>query len=844
MGTTFSQGRASVFGQVSRSDLLEAELFFEDLNGRTTNRTRRTTEIRASDYLEGRAFAESVRSADATAENDRSRVDPFYSSDDGQGIPKVWEESDRLAEILARKQLRDGKDVEFLENALRRQVRTVEIYRKVNEYFDQSERGKSIDCYGLLFPGEARHNTGIKDLNDKVIGYQLNGEYIAERQSHIRDVFDDKFSVVGQDYKTAFILTGSGSRKEFDKSLRQLDGKLRASLLVILDKAEKRWKDDRERLREIRKLRRALRKKRYRFDVYYGLRDGPAIPMGLRKSRAIVWCFILITEALKAAAIGRYITKGRSDRRFGRAVNRDRGFDKRGKVFRNRQYLKVIRQAGNIKEFGTKPYSADHPYNFNTIWIETVWTLAFFKRRRLWFPNPDVIRAVRKRRLKKPRIRDRNFKFNFRAQKRILELWLVVLNTLDFIKDFLRKEFSDAVIGQHNTAKKMLEELSKQQPAIDWRIMTRILSTDVRLRAVPTLGRASEYQFYSGVANEPEWIIFSMDVRDLGVALTILYEDANEQIEDRKLADARLLSETLKSTDPINQRMRFTYDRVLYEFASRFHSLLKSRQRAAKRAAATAFGDDTRNRRGTPRSPSSAMRIMLGGDEIFVAAHPTYAPYVPLIIKTLHDTRLRKGRGEKLNMRTVVTFSKAKKIIVRPSSSGNHARRRVLARQRDENKRAHQQSLDACDAAPKILKDLEGQNRRIVRLIGMLARNPKKKHLVSKFRDRLNKLGLIRLYVQIGHGEPKVLSMRQFKERLTRLRSGKLRSDRRETLVDFDGKTVNRTVLIAAADKLEREVRDEVGDDNTHVDPPPVAKIPKWLDDYLDDDSDDDEDSL
>lgn len=836
MRTTFSKRRAPAFGQVSRRDLLEAELFFEDLTGQSTNRTRPSIGGRDMDYIEGEAFDESIRSADITAELDRPRIDPLYSSDDGQSIPRVWEDSDRLFRILATKQLRGRKDIEFLENALRRQVRTVETYRNVVDYFDEPETG-SIHCYVLLFPGEARDNTGIKDLNDKVIGYQLNGEYIEARQSHIRDTFDGKFSVVGQDYKTAIILTKTGPRKEFDKRLRRLDAKLRTSLLAILGKAEKRWKDDQEKLKNIRKLRKRLRKKSYRFDIYYGLRDGPAIPKGLRKSRAITWCFILITEALKAAAIGRYITKGRRDRKFGRAVKRDRWFDRRGKVFRHREYLKVVKQAGDIKQYVTTPYSSKHPWIFNTIWVETVWTLVFYKRRRIYYPNPDVIRAVRKQRLEKPRIKDRNLKFNFKAQKRILELWLIVLNTLDFVKDFLRRELSDEVFAQHHTAAKMLEDLSAQQPAVDWDEMRRVLSTDVRLKVVAALGRASEHLFYSPVASQQEWIIFSMDVRDLGVALMILYEDSNEEIEDRNLSNEKLLSETFRSTDPINKRMRFTYDQVVRVFRKRIHRRLRREQAAARKAAATAFGRRGQKVHGTPAVPWRAVRVMLGGDEIFVAAHPTYAPYVPLIIKTLHDTPLRNGHGEKLNMRTVVAFSRAMK------PSFNLRNPFAIPSQRDENKRAHQQSLDACDAAPKLLKDLEGQNRRIERLIAILARKPEEKEQVRKFRRRLKKLGLIRLYIQIGYGKPKALSISMFRQRLARLRSGRLNVDRGETLVDFNGKTVDRKALKVAADKLEQEVREKVGKDNTHIDPPPIGeipKIPKWLDDYLDgDDSED-----
>src|SRR5690606_16137215 len=154
------------------------------------------------------------------------------------------------------------------------------------------------------------------------------------------------------------------------------------------------------------------------------------------------------------------------------------------------------------------------------------------------------------------------------------------------------------------------------------------------------LGKASEYIFYSQVANDPEWIFFSMDVRDLGVDLMLLYEDSNEEIEDGQLADRALLKESLESSDPSVDRMRFTYDRVVYEVEGRFFSLVRKYQKAAQKAAASAFGENVHDRGGTPGDSPVAARIMLGGDEVFVAAHPTYADHVPLIIKTLHDTPL------------------------------------------------------------------------------------------------------------------------------------------------------------------------------------------------------------
>ena len=44
-----------------------------------------------------------------------------------------------------------------------------------------------MSLYVVLFPSEAKDNTGIKDLNDKVLGYQLNTKYIRRRQQELSE---------------------------------------------------------------------------------------------------------------------------------------------------------------------------------------------------------------------------------------------------------------------------------------------------------------------------------------------------------------------------------------------------------------------------------------------------------------------------------------------------------------------------------------------------------------------------------------------------------------------------------------------------------------------------------
>jgi|SRR6185503_1999581 len=229
-------------------------------------------------------MSDEARGADSIPDDDLLRVDPAHADDSGV-LPPVWALSDRMRDLV-KKSNPDKDERAALELAVVRQLRTALAYEVVVTSIKAHATGNKRPTpvlYVILFPGEGRDNTGMKDLNDKVIGYNRHNKYILERQQHIRTIFTQSgFIVVGQDYKTSLILgfttsgKGEGSldanRKIFDECLRKLDGALRDSLLVLLKDAESsaQYKE------EAQKLRKILEKDpKYRFDIFYGLSEGP-----------------------------------------------------------------------------------------------------------------------------------------------------------------------------------------------------------------------------------------------------------------------------------------------------------------------------------------------------------------------------------------------------------------------------------------------------------------------------------------------------------------------------------------------------------------------------------------
>ncbi len=647
----------------------------------------------------------------------------------------------------------------------------------------------------------------------------------------------DGFIVLGQDYKTAYILTYTGSRSEFGGSLAKLDKALREILLnEILPEAEKEFRkgkdeESRKKLKEIQKLKATLRKNpKYKFDIFFGL--STVKPTGSAR-KAIDVAFLLLTEALKGAAIARLISKGRSlktrvARRFVTDIRPDsRAMDQRGKEFKPTIYLRASKKAGEIKSFITAMPSSDNSFlEYNHIYVDTVWTVAFFKYRRQYVGNPDVMRDVRKKKLERPPAKYGNVKYTFLAQVDLLELWLVVLNMLDFIKEFLLSEFRTSVVAYHDDALSAFDDVNNLPPRkIDWQRLERLLTSDHRETRMAVLGSASEFLFFSFASDHPERIFFSFDIRDLGVDLALLYEYSNEEIEDHKYTGVRLMEETFRSSDPIVDRKRFTYDRVVYTFRM-YHALLakaaRVRRTDGKAEAQKAFGSGMRTSGAIPGFDES-VQIMLGGDEVFVSAHPYFAAYIHNIIGDLDRTPLKSApyRSNTLDMRAAVAFSRAKNV--------------APAKQREENQYSHYQAMKLADSAPGPLKELERTQRRIERLIEKLKDNEKKKDRAPEFTKALKKLTLTKLFVRVYHGHPKVVDPEELDRAVRRFgaETVDVAKDSDREFVDFNGNVVDPKTIKSEAEKLEAKVRRVVGRDNTHVDPPPARKPPKWLDDWL-----------
>ncbi len=166
-------------------------------------------------------------------------------------------------------------------------------------------------------------------------------------------------------------------------------------------------------------------------------------------------CFSLVTEALKGAAIGRYIAKAtklstRYAQDWVKAPSPDKKkLDARGKEYDLNVFLQTSSTAVKIKKLFVSPPTLDDPYTLNEVFVDKVWTDSFIEYKRLYWGNPDVIRDVRKKKLTDPNSERGNIVFSFPVQKDLLEMWLVTLNMLDFVKQFKSDEFKNELQRYH-----------------------------------------------------------------------------------------------------------------------------------------------------------------------------------------------------------------------------------------------------------------------------------------------------------------------------------------------------------------------------------------------------------
>ncbi|MFC4068858.1 hypothetical protein [Actinoplanes subglobosus] len=761
-------------------------------------------------------------------------LDPRYHDGDDKDPPRVWTESQQMREIVERADARPPDVIrKLLTDAIHRQVRTLHLFRVAGEILPVGGVGpvrqNELTLYAILFPGEGRDNTGIKDLNDNVLEYGYTNRFIERRNKAIRDIFTTatgpgpSYRTLGQDYKICFFLAEGKKPEQVAADLARLDKALVEALITTIDEALA--DPDHKPKEACRKLKRALSRSGYRFDFLIGSQARVV------QGDQLDVTFLLTTETLKSAGLARYAVKAAAVRTrmarshlAGTAPKTPKGADDRGRPFNENAYLRVSAVAPGIKKFILGSGGAKQNVNLTRILVDKVWTDVFLAFERLFFGNPDVIRDVRKKKLVAPTLRQ-GTTTGFQVQVDLLETWLVVLNLIDFITGFVLSEYRSRVLDLHRAASNLVDDLAKK-PQVDWQRLTPILTSDVRQKsAIAQQGTTSEFPFFAYSSDFRHQIFFTFDIRDLGVDLMLFYELVNKRVVDDQLTGENLLRATFVSNNRTVLRKRDTYEAVLTAFQKVHGRILTNRadRQRALLGAVQAFGGGVLN--GGAQMPvfARSIQLMVGGDEIFVAAHPLYAGHVSEIIGMLD---IRVSDDQLLNLRAGVGFSAAA-----PEGTPGPV---VSPEQRRSNQLSHDRALNASSRSGNALKGLERRQRRMERLVDVLedSRDKKKNDLVKGYRKRLDDLHLLRVYARAQYGHARPLAPAMYRRLIVALRDEDVATalQNGEELVDFEtDRVVSKEKLEAAADRLEADLLRDAGRDNFQAAPPPVFKVPKLV---------------
>ena len=122
--------------------------------------------------------------------------------------------------------------------------------------------------------------------------------------------------------------------------------------------------------------------------------------------------------------------------------------------------------------------------------MNTVSTSAYLKYKNLFWGNPEVVHDVRKKKLERAPAGDGNVTSSYGVQKNLLELWLVILNMLDFIKPFVSSEFDNKLTTYHEKGRVAYQQL--EDPERDARLGQSPVCADAR-RPGGRAGRGARY---------------------------------------------------------------------------------------------------------------------------------------------------------------------------------------------------------------------------------------------------------------------------------------------------------------------------------------------------------------
>jgi hypothetical protein len=463
--------------------------------------------------------------------------------------------------------------------------------------------GGAKTVISLIMPGGGK--TGIKTLNDKLVGNRINSaRIIPARNALIASVFSKLgLDVVDQNYK-ATTITSDKPAEELRALIKKATEQIYKGMLPIIQGALaeglRSWqqvfdsepdgsvkkKEAEERLGRIRELQGTIAKD-FRFDFQFGMAEVGGGSSDYQKA----------LDAKMHATQAAMMTRDKTSEHRGGDAGDDRGQVYDPEAFKKfaqegQGYRDTIESAGNAINVKT-----DHGV----------------QRYQLFGPdgaNRDVMRKMRKGEIKPDMLADDHE----RALFELFDRYVTHLNAFDYFKSFKGAE-TPAMDARVQEALKLMQKLRDGAPlgAKDVAKVGELTSENAEGKIAPQAGEASEMLFYQRALTTHDRVLISADMRDLGIDLMEGYAGAMEAVAEGANPDRQ----ANKASDPVIDRKRDMVDSINRGYKKIMNDAIAE----ARKNNDTALLAELEKERD--------MLFLLGGDEITISLHPALKQFLP-----------------------------------------------------------------------------------------------------------------------------------------------------------------------------------------------------------------------
>lgn len=644
-------------------------------------------------------MAEELASAAAWQEagRDAPAPRPAWSDDAAQRAPwfHAQHQHAALAALAGGTASREQRD--FLIEDIRRQVPDL-------AYLAQTAAGART-VLSLIIPGN--RTLGLKTLNDHVVGYQINNSMIGpQRNQAVKNAFvgaraepagTSPFTVAEQTYKLTTVTSPlappqlgaplSGALQTIDRDVPPIYRRgLEYGLTYWrreLGRAPNPSPDRDEAARRVVNIQNALalvQTPGFRFDFQFGLAEIAPGAGGAPSDYATALAARM--QSSQAALMQR-------DPGVERTANAstDAG-DPRGQIYDREAFLRFCRRGEALRQQV----------------IERGNTLTHHGHTYPVFPDQeasrDVLRDVRKEKIQPAALAPGQAE-----TLRLFERYFVHANAFDGIRPFASAELA-RVSAQIERAQGLIDRLQGDDP-VDALAVTGVLHDDPAIGEItPTVDTAAAAVFYNAERTRTHRIIFSCDVRDMGIDVVQNYTRAMRRVGGEG-HDPDLVA--LQASDRLIEFRREAIAGTRRGYGELVAQAIDDARRRGDRELARELEAE--------RQPS----LLMGGDEITLSLHEGMRPYLPRLAAVLMDPGIARARV------AISTTGSAPDAAVK-----DH----ILAQRR-------------ADPAHSVLKDFEAKQRDLEQTIDAI-RDPADKARAAAW---LRTSGLSRLYAENdGHG--------------------------------------------------------------------------------------------